>query len=159
MLDSENSHLQDEKIEEFALQDFEEIIDAIFYYDDKENLTSVCLTTNRGIHKYIGKQGNKFFKDKYLEKEEKVVLSFGLTSSKQYGVTSMFCYYIDKKKYGVIQYLWLIQLKAKLNKDKEFKDSLEAKKGSLDENLKLIAEVCSLPSTAFFPIASYIMSN
>ena len=159
VLDSENSHLQDEKIEEFVLQDFEEIIDAIFYYDDKENLTSVCLTTNHGTHKYIGKQGNKFFKDKYLEKEEKVILSFGITSSKQYGVTSMFCYYIDKKKYGVIQNLWLIQLKAKLNKNKEFKDSLEAKKGSFDENLKLIAEVCSLPNTAFFPIASYIMSN
>ena len=159
VLDSENSHLPDEKIEEFVLQDMEEIIDAIFYYDDKENLTSVCLTTNRGIHKYIGKQGNKYFKDKHLEKEEKVVLSFGITSSKQYGVTSMFCYYIDKKKYGVIQYLGLIQLKAKLSKNKEFNDSVEAKKGSFDEKSKLIHEVCSLPNTAFFPIASYIMSN
>ena len=159
VLDSENSHLQNEKIEEFVLQDMEEIIDAIFYYDDKENLTSVCLTTNRGIHKYIGKQGNKYFKDKHLEKEEKVVLSFGITSSKQYGVTSMFCYYIDKKKYGVIQYLGLIQLKAKLSKNKEFKDSVEAKNGSFDEKAKLIHEVCSLPNTAFFPIASYIMSN
>jgi len=157
--DSENSHVQGETEEEFVLQDMEEIIDVFFYYDDKDDLTSICLTTNRGNIKYIGKQGDKYRKDTYLKGHQKIVLAFGITSSKQYGVTSMFCYYIDKKKYGVIQYIGLIQLKAKLAKDKEFHDKVEAKKGNLDEKLKLITEVCSLPSTAFFPIASYIMSN
>lgn len=162
--DSENSHCKDEKVEEFVLEDMEEIIDVIFYYDgttkdDTGNLTSVCFTTNRGKIKYIGKQGNNYFKDKYLERKEKVILGFGITSSKLYGVTSMFCYYIDKKKYGVIQYLGLIQLKAKLSKNKEFNEAVEAKKASFNDKLKLIAEVCSLPNTAFFPIATYIMSN
>ena len=159
VVDSENSHKQDEKAEEFVLQDMEEIIDVFFYYDDKGDLTAVCLTTNRGNIKYIGKHGDKYIKDQYLKDHQKVVLAFGITSSKEYGVTSMFCYYIDKKKYGVIQYLGLIQLKAKLTKDKDFQDKVEAKKGSMDEKLKLIAEVCSLPNTAFFPVASYIMSN
>ena len=164
VLDSENSHLQNEKPEEFVLQDMEEIIDVYFYYDKKGDevgdLTTICLTTNRGTVKYIGgKQSDNIFKDRNLETKEKVVLSFGITSSKKNGVTSMYCYYIDKKKYGVIQYLGLIQLKAKLSKNKDFADSIEAKKASLDEKNKLIAEVCSLPNTAFFPIANYIMSN
>ena len=34
VVDSENSHKQDEKAEEFVLQDMEEIIDVFFYYDD-----------------------------------------------------------------------------------------------------------------------------
>ena len=138
--------------------EYQKITESIIY-NDKDDLTSICLTTNRGNIKYIGKQGDKYRKDTYLKGHQKIVLAFGITSSKQYGVTSMFCYYIDKKKYGVIQYIGLIQLKAKLAKDKEFHDKVEAKKGNLDEKLKLITEVCSLPSTAFFPIASYIMSN
>ena len=159
VLDCENSHKQDEKLEEFVLQDMEEIIDVFFYYDDKCDLTSVCLTTNRGNIKYIGKQGDKYRKDQYLKDHQKVVLAFCVTSSKDYSVTCMFCYCIDTRKYGVIQYLGLIQLKAKLSRDKEFQDKVEAKKGTLDEKLKLIAEVCSFPNTAFFPISSYIMSN
>lgn len=164
VLDSENSHIQGEKEEEFVLKDMEEIVDVYFYYDKKGDevgdLTTLCLTTNCGNIKYIGgKQSENIFKDKYLQTKEKIILSFGITSSKQYGVTSMFCYYLDKKKYGVIQYLGLIQLKAKLSNNKEFKDRIEAKKESFDEKLKLIADVCSLPSTAFFPIASYIMSH
>jgi len=135
--DSENSHVQGEIEEEFVLQDMEEIIDVFFYYDNKDDLTSICLTTNRGNIKYIGKQGDKYRKDQHLKEHEKVVLGFGLTSSKQYGVTSMFCYYIDKKKYGVIQYIGLIQLKAKLSKDKEFQDKVELKKELLMKNLNL----------------------
>ena len=52
--DSENSHVQGETEEEFVLQDMEEIIDVFFYYDDKDDLTSICLTTNRGNIKFIG---------------------------------------------------------------------------------------------------------
>ena len=158
VLDSENSHLIEEKTEEFVLQDMEEIIDVYFHFDNKENLTSICLTTNLGNIKYIGKQSDNYIKDKKLKSKGKVILSFGMSSTKRYGVTSMFCYYIDKKKYGIIQNIGLIQLKAKLSKNKEFKDNIEAKKGSFDEKLKLITEVCSLPNDAFFPIAKYIIS-
>ena len=164
LLDSENSHILGEKTEEFVLEDMEEIIDVYFYYEkDKDevgDLTSICLTTSRGNVKYIGgKHDEEPYKDKLLETKNKVILSFGITSSKQYGVTSMYCYYIDKKIYGIIQNLGLIQLKAKLTKNKEFTDDIKSKKESLDEKNKLIMEVCSLPNTAFFPIATYIMSN
>ena len=97
VLDSENSHLIEEKTEEFVLQDMEEIIDVYFHFDNKENLTSICLTTNLGNIKYIGKQSDNYIKDKKLNSKGKVILSFGMSSTKMYVVTSKFCYYIDKK--------------------------------------------------------------
>ena len=76
----------------------------------------------------------------------------------KYGVSSIYSYYMDKKKYGIVFYTGLLQLRAKLKKNPEFKKEMEGKRASLNEKQKLILDTCDLPDTVFFSIASYIMS-
>ena len=70
----------------------------------------------------------------------------------------MYCYYMDKSKFGILQYSGLLQLRAKLKVDPDYKKELEAKKDTLNEKQKLILDTCDLAETAFFPIICYIMS-
>ena len=65
----------------------EENID-VYFYNEKKNdevgdLSSICLTTNAGNVKYIVvKYDEEPYKDKLLETKKKIILSFGITSSK-----------------------------------------------------------------------------
>ena len=65
---------------------------------------------------------------------------------------------MSKRKFGIVQYTGLLQLRAKLKANEEFKKEVEANKDKLNDKQKLILETCDLPDTAFFPIISYIMS-
>ena len=60
--------------------------------------------------------------------------------------------------YGIVLNQGLIQLRSKLKKNETFRKEVETKKAILNEKQSLILETCDLPDTAFFPIASYIMS-
>ena len=97
-------------------------------------------------------------KSRDLETGKKIVLGFGVNAGKKYGVSSMYCYYMDKSRFGILQYSGLLQLRAKLKLNPEFKKELEAKKESLNDKQKLMLSTCDLPDAAFFPVASYIMS-
>ena len=147
-----------EEIIEF--QDNEEIVDVFFYVKEEGNtLAAFMIKTNLGQIKYIGNQDKgQLVKARDLETGKKIVLGFGVNAGQKYGVSSMYCYYMDKSKFGILQYSGLLQLRAKLKMNPEFKKKLEAKKDSLNDKQKLMLTTCDLPDAAFFPIASYIMS-
>ena len=65
---------------------------------------------------------------------------------------------MSKRKFGIHNNTGLLQLRAKLKQNEQFKKELEAKKSTLTEAQKLILETCDLADAVFFPIASYIMS-
>ena len=158
LLDTQKS-ATNAKEEIFEFDENEEIQDIYFYITDQCKLAAFMIKTNLGKIKYIGNQDKgKLVKSRDLETGKKIVLGFGVNAGKKFGVSSMFCYYMDKSKFGILQYQGLLQLRAKLKSNPEFKTQLEAKKDSLNEKQKLILSTCDLPDAAFFPVSSYIMS-
>ena len=161
MLDTIVSHRNDEKEEEIELEDLEEIDNVFFYIKKDQTLASICIETNLGNIKYIGNQdkGELVKAPEFEEGKRKIILGFGVQAAPKFGVTSLYCYYMKKNIYGLYQYNGLLQLRAKLKNNPEYKKEIEEQKTKLNEKQRLINEVCNLPDTAFFPIASYIMSN
>lgn len=163
LLDTTNSHINGEKEEEIVFQDFEDIVQIFFYVqDDKINarLVAICIETNLGNIKYIGNQDNgQLLRDFDLDTKENIVLGFGVNANQHYGVSSMFCYIMNKNKYGIIEYSGLLQLRAKIKKDKDFKTKNDEKRASLTDKQNLLLNIADLPDTAFFPIAGYLMAH
>jgi len=157
LLDTISSHKDDEEKNEIIFEDFEEIILVRFWVKD-ERLVRFSIKTNMNKIKMIGADVNDgLFKDDDIETEKKIIVGFGVNAGQKFGVSSMYCYYIDKKQFGIIEYEGLLQLRAKLKLDNKFRKEIEKK--DLNEKQKLILDTCDLPDTAFFPVAFYIMSH
>ena len=158
LLDTTNGEKTDLKEEEINFGELEEIINIFFYVSKKDKLVSICIETNQGTSKYIGNNSKgELIKDDDLDTKKNIVVGFGVNANKKYGVTSCFCYILDKNKYGIIKYTGLLLLRAKLKKNPKFKENCD--KGSLNPDQKLLLNACDLPDTAFFPIANYVMSH
>ena len=79
--------------------------DLYFYTSKQNNLVSIMIKTNLDKIKYIGnKDKGELIKDRTLETEKKIILGFGVNAGKKHGVSSIYCYYIDKSKFGIIKY-------------------------------------------------------
>ena len=156
LLDTDPSH---DKENEYTLED-DTVIKIVRYWLNDGRITGFELTTNKktGNIKMIGYQKNDVEKIPEFEGKTKIILGFGVNANDQYGISSFYCYYMDKKCYGMNKHAGLIQLRAKLKQNEQFKKELEAKKSTLTEAQKLILETCDLADAVFFPIASYIMS-
>ena len=163
LLDTTNSYISTGKEEEIVFQDFEDIIQVFFYVQDDKidaRLVAICIETNLGNIKYIGNQDNgQLIRDFDLDTKENIVLGFGVNANQHYGVSSIFCYIMNKNKYGIIEYSGLLQLRAKVKKNNDFKAITNEKKASLTEKQKLLLNIVDLPDTAFFPIAGYLIAH
>ena len=160
LLDTTNGEAPEKKEEELVFGELEEIINILFYVSKNSKLVSICIETNQGMTKYIGDYSKgEVIKDDDLDNKKNIVVGFGVNANKKYGVTSIFCYIIDKNKYGIIKYMGLLQLRAKLKTNQKFKEQVESNKGALNSQQKLLADVCDLADVAFFPIASYVMTH
>ena len=158
LLDTISSHKDNEDMNEVTFEDFEEIIDVNFWVKD-ERLVGFRIKTNMNKIKLIGfDPDDGLCKDDDIESGQKIIIGFGVNAGQKYGVSSLYCYYIDKKQFGIIEYEGILQLRAKLKIDMKFKKEIE-KKDKLNEKQKLIHDICDLPDTAFFPVASFIMSH
>lgn len=165
LLDTEHSKTEGEEENKIVLGEFEEIDNVKFYLQKSEDtrlgnrLVAFTIKTNLdNIHTLGNIDKGDLAKDDDLETRKKIVFGFGVHAGKNHGVTGITAYYMDKSKYGLIQYEGLLQFRAKLKANPDFKKTVDEKKGSLDEKHKLLLDVCDLPETAFFPIASYIIS-
>ena len=148
---------EEEKNNEFELEDNEEIKE-VRIWKKNDRLIGIDISTNKGKSKKIGYGDDESEKIKEFVPGDKIIFGFGCHANKQYGVSSIYCYFMDKRKYGIVKNSGLIHLRAKLKKNPEFKSQIEAKISSLTPVQKLILETCDLPDTAFFPLATYIMS-
>ena len=148
---------KDTKKDSFEFADNEEIKEVRVWLK-KESLVGFEITTSKNRTKKIGFGEDESIKIKEFEKGDQIIFGFGCHANQQYGVSSIYCYFMDKRKYGIVLNSGLIQLRAKLKKNEEFRKQISAKKETLNEKQKLILETCNLPDTAFFPLAAYIMS-
>jgi hypothetical protein len=151
---------KNDKKNEFTLEDNVEI-KLVRYWLSNDRLTGFEITTDKKKDnvKMIGYAKNdKVGMIEELEDGKKIVFGFGFNANEQYGVSSFYCYYMDKRKYGIVKHSGLFQLRAKLKCNQDFKKKLEEKKKDLTPLQRLILETCDFPDTSFFPIASYVMT-
>jgi hypothetical protein len=147
----------EEKTDEYELDDNEEIKE-VRIWKKNDSVIGFEITTNKDRSKKFGYGVDEPEKIKEFQNGDKIIFGFGCHANQQYGVCSIYCYYMDKRKYGIVQNSGLLQLRAKLKKNPEFKKEMEDKKASLTPQQKLILETCDLADAAFFPLASYIMT-
>lgn len=159
LLDTVNSHIENENPIEITFTSLEEIKLIRFWVNNDDSLCGFSIETTDNQIKKIGfGEDTELIKDFNLEGGSCRILGFACHSNKERGITGMFCYYMPIKKYGLVVYGGILRLRAKIKKDSKFRDELMAKKDTLPENEKLILGVCDLPDTAFFPAALYLMS-
>ena len=80
-----------DKMEEYELEDDEEINDIKIYLDNNTKLTGFEIMTNKGKNKLMGFGGDR---ETISEKNVKNVVGFGFNSSKKFGVYCIYFYYI-----------------------------------------------------------------
>ena len=148
---------EEEKTNEYELGETEEINEVRVWLKNSR-LIGFEITTNAGKSKKIGYGEFESTKIEEFANKDKIIFGFGCHANKQYGVSSLYCYFTSKRQFGIIQNSGLLHLRAKLKQNEEYKSELEARKSTLTPKQKLILETCDLPDAAFFPVASYIMS-
>lgn len=158
MLDTKTSKDQEGTEMDYTFGDFE-VINQVRVWVKDDNLIGFEIKTNENIVKKFG-YGNdeQLIMIGTFEEGNRVILGLGVHAGKQHGVSSIYFYYIDRVNLAAIEYSGLLQLRAKLKANPEFKKKTEDKKSSLGEKEKFILDICGLPETAFFPITSYLMS-
>ena len=142
---------------DYTFGDFE-VINKVNIWVKDYNLIGFEIETNEGNHKKFGYGDNESLKIDTFKSGNKVILGLGVNAGIQHGVSSIYFYYLDRVHLAAIEYEGLLQLRAKLKANPEFKKKSEERKSSLNEKEKFILNICELPETAFFPITSYLMS-
>ena len=156
LLDTDPSN---DKENEYILEDGT-VIKIVRCWLNNDRLTGFEITTNKksGNIKMIGYQKNDVEKIPEFEKKQNIILGFGVNANNQYGISSLYCYYMDKRHYGMNRHAGLIQLRAKLKANQNFKKDLEDKKDGFIPNEKLILNICDLPDIAFHKVLTFTMS-
>ena len=147
------SDLEDLQIIE--IKNFEEIINVKVYLKDNILIGIELKTDLNNVYKigYGEEKDEEIFED--LENENKIILGFGVNANK-FRVHSIYCYFTNRQQYYDKKYHdALLILKAKMDKNKEFKNKLDSRISEMDDIHKLIVRICKLPSQEFLNIAKY----
>ena len=139
----------------FELEPIENIVDVRVWLTDK--LVGFEVVTNTNKIKIFGYQEGDAININGLEEHENFVIGFGIKADKKIGVTGIYVYYLDSKTYNIVVYSGIFYLRLRL-KNKEFREKILKKLDNLEENLKILYRVCTLPDNLFFNIAKHALS-
>ena len=137
-----------------------EIIEAATVYQNAEGFCGLDITTNKKKNHMIGERtGDITLIFEEEKNKDKVIVGFGCYANEQYGVTSIYFYLIKKTTFAICQTYGMRQLRAKItaDKDKEFIDGLPTLKEGLNDEQKLLCDVCKLPPPVYFNVLKYVM--
>lgn len=146
------------QIKSIEFKALEQIINVKFWLKD-EKLTGFQIKTDmdRIIKIGHGEIGQEIIIPE-LEKENNVIIAFGVYANKK-RVCSIYFYYLNKNRYYDICCPPLLLLRAKIIKNKDFIKYIKENMPEIYEKYKLIIYICSLPGPEFFSIASYLHKN
>ena len=144
-----------DQIKSIDFKPLEQIINIKVWVKD-EKLTGFEIKTdlNRIIKIGHGEKGQEIIIPE-LDKENNIVVGFGVDANKK-RVGSIYFYYLNKLKYYDICLPPLLFLRAKIKQNKDFTKNIKKNMPEIYEKYKLILQICDLPGSEFFPIASYL---
>ena len=133
----------------------EDIKDLRVWLDGDVKLIGFEVTTNKNRVKKFG-YGNdeQLITISDFKEGDKIIVGFGCCADNKDGITSLYGYYVSRKKYIGVIYNGLLSLKIKI-KDTQYKEKIEKKLKKMDEKNKILYRVAGLPDNQFFNIIKY----
>ena len=122
----------------------------------KNSLTGFEITTNKKRVKRFGYDDGERILPEFSENGLNIVIGFFFTYEPNIGVSSMGCYYLDRKVFTLILYSGLFSLRIKL-KDEKYKSEIENKLKDMDYSDKALYYICLLPINQFNEIMKFAL--
>lgn len=156
-----NNHLSSSNSKKFEINfpDTDEIKLLDIYNKNSKNIGFKIICNQKNY--IIGRKPpeKRIYKNEFEIKKFKnqILLGIEVKANPKIGISSLDFKYTDNKNLGIYLSSGLLQLRSKLKKNPHFKKEFLKKKNLMDEKHKLIATICDLPDTMFFPIISYLI--
>lgn len=132
----------------------EEIIDLRVWEKDVKLIGFEVTTNKKRVQKFgYGTDEDLIIIDDFKDHDQ-IIVGFGCYADDKDGVTALYAYYTNKKKYISTIYSGIFALKIKL-KDPDFKKKIEEKVIKMSEKNKILYRVCNLPDNQFFSVIKY----
>ena len=146
----------DSVLQEYILDPLELITGLTIW--KKNSLKGFEITTNKKRIKRFGyDEGEKILPEEFEENNLNIIVGFFFTFEPLEGISSMGCYYLDRKSFSIILYSGILYLRIKL-KDQKYKNEIEKKLSEMDISDKALYYTCLLPNNQFFGIIKYALS-
>ena len=143
-------------IQEFILDSLEVITGLIIWKED--SLKGFEVNTNKNRIKRFGyDNGEKIILEEFEEPNANIVLGFFFTYEPKIGVSSIGCYYLNRKYFSTILFSGILYLRIKL-KDEKFKSEIQNKLKDMDIADRALFYTCLLPNNQFYGILKYTLS-
>ena len=141
--------------QEMALNN-EYIKDLRTWLDEDINLLGFEVITNKNrIQKFGYGDGEEQLRTISDFKEgDKVIVGFGCYADDKNGVTAIYGYYVNIKKYISIIYNGVLSFRIKI-KDPKYLETIKKKMEKMDEKNKILFRIAQLPDNQFFNIIKY----
>ena len=142
--------------QEFILHPLELITGLVIWKNN--SLSGFEITTNKKRIKRFGyDDGEKILPEEFSENNINIILGFFFTYEPKIGISSIGCYYLNRKVFSLILYSGILYLRIKL-KDEKFKSEIKSRLNEMDNSDKALYYTCLLPSNQFYGIIKYTLS-
>jgi hypothetical protein len=159
LLDTSNGKNLPEKIALFE----GEVIEYANVYLKDELLCGISLTTNES--KILNKSYKIGTTDldndddiQLIKKNKKIIVGLGCEANEETGINSIYFYLTPISNSHECGTFGLRQLRAKVKKNDVFNEEIDKMKNNLNEEEKIIYDICTFPDTLFFNILKYASS-
>ena len=132
----------------------EEIRDLRVWLNQDIKLIGFEVITNKRSQKFGYGNEDELIKVPDFENLDKIIVGFGCYADQTNGVTGLYAFFINRKKYISIIYTGIFALRIKI-KDSKFKEEAEKKLVKMNEKNKILYKICQLPDNQFFNVIKY----
>ena len=147
---------EDSNFQEFILEPLE-LITGISIWKNNSLKGFEIITNKKRIKRFGYENGEKIVPEEFEENNINIILGFFFTYEPKIGISSMGCYYLNRKYFSIILYSGILYLRIKL-KDEKYKNEILKKLKDMDISDRALYYACLLPSKQFFGIIKYTLS-
>ena len=123
--------------------------------NDDINLIGFEITTNKKrSYKFGYGNDEEYYKVPDFEDLDNILIGFGCYADERDGITGLYGYFINRKKYISIIYEGIFSFRIAL-KNLQFKEKTEKNLAKMNEKNKILYKICLLPDNEFFSIIKY----
>jgi len=154
-----NKHRPDDlTFQEFILDPLELVTSLTIWKNEILNGFEIY-TNKKRIKRFGYDDGEKIIPEEFEDYNLNIIMGFFFTYEPEpiKGISSMGCYYLNRKLFSLILYSGMLYLRIKL-KDEKFKNEIKNRLSEMDITDKALYYTCLLPSNQFYGIIKYTLS-
>ena len=147
---------EDLNFQEFILEPLELITGLTIWKTNALNGFEIS-TNKKRIKRFGFDEGEKIMPEEFEENNLNIILGFFFTYEPKKYISSIGCYYLNRKFFSIILYSGVLYLRIKL-RDEKFKNEIKNRLSEMDISYRALYFTCLLPSNQFFGIIKYTLS-